>query len=63
MNPVRSVGRASRLVVRVASVAALWCERARTRHQLASLDERMLKDIGLGRAEAIGEWRKPFWRG
>ena len=62
MIPARPLARASRLVVRIASVATLWGERARTRRQLMSHDDRMLKDIGVGRAEAIGEWRKPFWR-
>ncbi len=40
----------------------VWQERARQRHQLAQLDARLLKDIGLARAEAEAETAKPFWR-
>jgi len=39
-----------------------WQERARQRRHLARLDDRLLKDVGLGRAEAEAEYRKPFWR-
>jgi uncharacterized protein YjiS (DUF1127 family) len=39
-----------------------WQERARQRYHLARLDDRLLKDVGLGRAEAEAEYRKPFWR-
>lgn len=40
----------------------LWQDRARQRAHLASLDHRMLRDIGLSRADAAGEASKPFWR-
>ena len=40
----------------------IWHERARQRHQLRSLSDHMLRDIGLGRAEVEGEAAKPFWR-
>jgi uncharacterized protein YjiS (DUF1127 family) len=40
----------------------LWQERAVQRHALARLDEALLKDIGLSRAEAERETGKPFWR-
>ena len=40
-----------------------WGERVRERHVLASLDDRMLGDIGLSRADVDGEVSKPFWRG
>lgn len=39
-----------------------WLDRARERRALARLDDRMLADIGLGRAEAWAEADKPFWR-
>jgi uncharacterized protein YjiS (DUF1127 family) len=39
-----------------------WSERARQRRTLAALDERMLKDIGLTRADVATESEKPFWR-
>jgi uncharacterized protein YjiS (DUF1127 family) len=39
-----------------------WEERARQRHQLAGLDDRMLRDIGIDRLTAQSESLKPFWR-
>ena len=36
-------------------------ELARSRRQLAELDERLLRDIGLDRATARFEAGKPFW--
>lgn len=41
---------------------ALWQERAAGRHQLAQMSDRDLKDMGISRAEANLEARKPFWR-
>ena len=39
-----------------------WRRRARDRGQLARLDDRMLRDIGLTRADAEFLSSKPFWR-
>ena len=39
-----------------------WRRRARDRAQLAALDDRMLKDIGVSRADAEFLANKPFWR-
>ncbi len=39
-----------------------WQERDRQRRALAQLDARMLKDVGLSRAEVAIELRKPFWQ-
>lgn len=39
-----------------------WLDRYAQRRQLARLDPRMLKDIGVSQAEAVAEARKPFWR-
>lgn len=39
-----------------------WQSRARGRHQLSRLDDRMLRDIGLSRADVQCEVDKPFWR-
>ena len=39
-----------------------WRRRKNSRLELARLDERMLRDIGLTRAEVDHEINKPFWR-
>jgi uncharacterized protein YjiS (DUF1127 family) len=39
-----------------------WCRRAHERAELAGLDDRMLKDIGLTRGDAEFLSNKPFWR-
>lgn len=38
-------------------------QRQRSRRQLAALDSRTLKDIGISPADALSEAKKPFWRG
>lgn len=37
-------------------------QRSRERAQLAALDERMLRDIGISRGDVLREINKPFWR-
>ncbi len=37
-------------------------DHGRQRSTLAALDDRQLRDIGLGRAAARREAEKPFWR-
>ena len=46
------------------AVASLreWRRRTRERAELAALDDRTLKDIGLTRADAEFLSNKPFWR-
>jgi uncharacterized protein YjiS (DUF1127 family) len=39
-----------------------WIERHRQRNSLLELNDALLKDIGISRADAVGESRKPFWR-
>jgi uncharacterized protein YjiS (DUF1127 family) len=39
-----------------------WCARAQESRMLLQLDERMLKDIGVTRADVAREAAKPFWR-
>ena len=43
-------------------LVASWIERTRQRDALAALDDHSLRDIGITRAEAEREARKPFWR-
>jgi uncharacterized protein YjiS (DUF1127 family) len=38
-----------------------WWQLAEERRQLATMDERMLKDIGLSRADVLQESARPFW--
>ncbi len=49
-------------LARFAGTLNRWLERNSQRRQLAELDERMLKDIGLNRSDAWQEIHKPFWR-
>lgn len=39
-----------------------WLDRARSRRQLARLDDRQLRDIGVSRTDADREAAKPFWK-
>lgn len=48
--------------LRLLATLLLWKQHARTRRQLALLDERQLSDIGISTAERIEEVSKPFWR-
>jgi uncharacterized protein YjiS (DUF1127 family) len=41
---------------------AEWRRRARSRHELAALCDRCLRDIGVTRYDADREMRKPFWQ-
>jgi uncharacterized protein YjiS (DUF1127 family) len=43
-------------------ILATWRMRARGRRQLMMLDDRSLADIGVSRADAEAEWRKPPWQ-
>jgi uncharacterized protein YjiS (DUF1127 family) len=52
---VKPVGRAMGNVLK-------WQERAQERHALKRMDDRMLKDMGLTRADVFRETAKPFWQ-
>ena len=39
-----------------------WWERFRQRQALAAVDDWILKDIGVSRADAMREYDKAFWR-
>ena len=56
------VGRQNGLLVRL--VVAWFDLRAkqRSRHQLAQLDPRLLRDIGIDRASAFEESQRSMWR-
>ena len=38
-----------------------WQRRASGRHHLRRLDDHLIKDVGLSRADVEGEAGKPFW--
>ena len=48
-------------LARVVARLLAWDELARQRRALAALDDPMLKDIGLARADARQEAERPFW--
>lgn len=39
-----------------------WRRRYRSRYQLRMMSDHMCKDIGISRADAWREARKPFWK-
>lgn len=47
---------------RILLMTRLWLQRARTRRQLAALDDHQLADIGVSHSERLAELDKPFWR-
>jgi uncharacterized protein YjiS (DUF1127 family) len=54
--------RLSGFLRRVRAALREWRRRKNGRLELARLDERMLRDIGLTRSDAEYEINKPFWR-
>ena len=67
-GPVASARRAafggtiSKLARTILEIVATWQERVTQRHHLMAMDDRLLRDIGLTRADAASEFEKPFWR-
>jgi uncharacterized protein YjiS (DUF1127 family) len=43
-------------------ILATWRRRARERRELATLDARGLRDLGLSASDVNFEANKPFWR-
>jgi len=48
--------------LRIVDMLLQFHERTRQRQALMALDDRLLKDIGISRADAEREASKPFWR-
>lgn len=44
-------------------ILATWRRRAKERRELASLDHRTLRDLGISSTDVQFEANKPFWRG
>jgi uncharacterized protein YjiS (DUF1127 family) len=51
-----------RLLPNLLSSFLAWRERARSRHLLLQLDDRMLRDVGLSRSDVDRECAKHFWQ-
>lgn len=47
---------------RLRALLSGWQRNARTRRQLAALDDRQLADVGISHSERQDELDKPFWR-
>ncbi|BAN45841.1 DUF1127 domain-containing protein [Metapseudomonas resinovorans] len=48
--------------LRLFATLAQWQRNARTRRQLAQLDDRALADVGISPSERAQELDTPFWR-
>ena len=60
-NALAAAGGAA-LFARMVDLLLGWHLRARSRAVLAELDDRLLADLGLNRADVMRECDKPFWR-
>jgi len=49
-------------VVAAWALLTMWIARTCQRNALAALDDHLLRDIGITRADAARECEKPFWR-
>ena len=49
--------------VSIAAVFGRWIARREQRQSLLDLDDRLLRDIGISRCDALREGERPFWRG
>jgi uncharacterized protein YjiS (DUF1127 family) len=59
----KTLASASRAALsRILATLSEWRRRSRDRTHLAMLDDRMLRDIGVNRADLWREINKPFWR-
>ena len=58
----RRAGLAAPIAQFLLGLLSTWLQRARERRALHGLDDGMLKDIGLTRADIDFEVHKPFWR-
>lgn len=61
-GPEGFVRKLLRVVTTGADLVLAWQERATERAHLATLDDRLLRDIGLSRSDVERESSLPFWR-
>ena len=57
-----NVGQPMRPLAILSRAVRVWRILKRTRRQLAELDDRQLRDVGLTRGQALREHSKPFWK-
>lgn len=57
-----AVGRATGFLASAFDAPFVWLERFQDRRRLVDLDDHMLRDIGLTRAQAEEAAARPFWR-
>jgi uncharacterized protein YjiS (DUF1127 family) len=51
------------LLIKPVRILKIWMERRRQLRALATLDDRLLDDLGLRHEQVRGEAAKPFWKG
>ena len=61
-GPQIAVAAVATLPARIFSLLLAWQERAAQRRMLQQLDDYMLRDMGLSRADVAREADKPVWR-
>ena len=49
-------------LIRLNQLLQLWINRYRQRKSLKSVEDHILKDIGVSRVDALQEASKPFWK-
>ena len=59
---MRAIHRTHDALNHIFAVLREWHGRSRDRAALAAFDDRMLRDIGVTRVDALYEINKPFWR-
>lgn len=63
LAPIGSgLSRAGAVLAMAVDTVLGWQRRAAERTALATMDDRMLRDVGLTQAEAMRETDKPFWK-
>jgi uncharacterized protein YjiS (DUF1127 family) len=62
LRNIREPAAPRRLLPNLLSRFRDWRKRARSRHLLLQLDDRMLRDVGLSRSDVDRECAKHFWQ-